>query len=421
MANLRADVNGHLMGSFQIPANIPTGVKRIDFEGSGGSRGFAQYTAYGWRTFIEKQNITIRNFQYIWVNVDPLAQTFVLNETRQVTGVDVKFTAVGNRANRAVAQIRRVELGIPTAEVVAEGALDMHGVTVVDPLSSVRSEGQWSKFNFGLPVLLQKDQPYAIVLLTDDANHAVAVADLGGFDQVGGWITSHAFMNGTLLSSVDARSWQEHPARSLCFRLRGARYAATTRTVTLPNVPVTGATDLLPLLLSERPEGTTVELQLVAPNGDTYVTGPNVNVELPAAISGNVTPKIKLSGSTRLSPILSPVLQLVEGQIQGTGDYGSRAFPAGTGSRIVAVVDAFLPGTATLSVYAQTGVNASNAPVWTAMPLTKATPLGDGVVENEYRLSPVNALETRIRLVLTGGAAARARVKGLRAVATPNT
>lgn len=420
MANLQADAAGHLAGTFQIPPNIPTGVRRVEFEGSGGSKGFSQYTAYGWRTFLTKQNVTTRTFQWIWVNRDPLAQTFVLPESRQVTGVDVKFTAVGNPANRVMAQIRRVELGIPTAEVVADGWIDMHGITLVDPLSAVRTEAQWSKIAFGEPVLLQKDQAYAIVLLTDDADHAVAIADLGGFDQVGGWITQHAFMGGTLLSSVDARSWQEHPKRSLCFRLRGAKYAPATKTITLPNVAVASATDLLPLLLSERPEGTEIEVQLVAPNGDVYPTGPNVNVALPASITGNVTPKVKLTGTSKLSPILAPALQLVAGALQSPGNYVSRAFAAGADSRIVVIVDVYLPGTATIAVSAQTGTAGSD-PTFTAMALDRATPLGDGWVENQYVLSPTSVVETRIKLELAGGPSARAFAKNLRAVVTPVT
>ncbi|NEW96909.1 hypothetical protein [Rhodopseudomonas sp. BR0G17] len=420
MANLQANVNGHLTGSFMIPDGVPTGVRRVEYFGSGGSRGFSQYTAYGWRTFLQKERLTVSNLQYIWVNFDPLAQTFILNEARQVVGVDVKFTAVGNPAHRSVLQIRRVELGIPTAEVVAEASVDMHGVAIVDPLSGARTEAQWTKFNFARPVTLAANQAYAIVLMTDDPNHAVAVADLGGFDQVGGWITQHAFMGGTLLSSVDARSWQEHPARSLCFRMRGAKYAPTAKTVALPAVPVTNATDLLPLLLSDQPEGTTIELELVGPDGFVYRTGANSGVELPASITGNVTPRIKLSGTAKLSPLLAPVMQIVAGELKSPGDYVSRAFSAGTDARIVVIADVYLPGAATLSVKAQTGV-ASGAPVWSAMTISNATPLGDGWVENEYVLSPLNIAETRVKLELAGGPSARPFVRNLRAVVTPVT
>ncbi|UYO50338.1 hypothetical protein KQX64_07120 [Rhodopseudomonas palustris] len=417
MANLQADVNGRLSGSFAIPEGVPTGVRRVEYFGSGGSRGFSQYTAYGWRTFLNSERLTVSNLQYIWVNFDPLAQTFTLNEPRQIVGVDVKFTKVGNPKNRSVLQIRRVEMGEPTAEVVAEASVDMHNVAVIDPLSPVRNEAQWTPFNFDRPVTIPAAQNHALVLMTDDADHAVAVADLGGFDQAGGWITQHAFMGGTLLSSVDARSWLPHPGRSLCFRMRGAKYTPKAKTVTLPKVPVVNATDLMPLLLSEQPEGTSVEMELVGPDGVVHRTGANSGVELPASITGDVTPRIKLSGTEKLSPLLAPVMQLVAGELKSPGNYVSRAFGAGMDMRIVVIAEVRLPGAATMTVSAQTG----DGPTWSPVPIRSATPVGDGWVEHEYELSPINALETRVKIEQSGVPAGRPYARKLRVAVTPVT
>jgi hypothetical protein len=417
MANLQADVHGHLQGSFNIPAGVPTGVKRVEFEGSGGSRGQAQYTAYGWRTFLEKQNLTVTTMQWIWVNFDPLAQIVPIAEPRQVTGVDIMFTTIGDRDKPVIVQLRRVELGLPTAEVVAEGVIDMTDVVAIDPLGATRV---WTSANFPQPVTLEA-APYAIVLLTDDGDHAVAVADLGGFDQVGGWITSHAFPGGTLLSSVDARTWLPHPARSLAFRLRAAKYAPLSRTVELGSIEVAAATDLLPLILSDRPEGTSIEVEFEDAGGGRYVTGPQGNIALPLSLTGSVAARMTLRGTAKLSPIVVPIVQLVEGRLQSPGDYVSRSFAVGDDARLVGIVEAHLPGTATIKVYYQDGVDGGGLPTWTEMAIDQATPLGEGWVEYQYAADPVTLAATRLKIELAGGPAARATARKLRGVAVPST
>ena len=49
------------------------------------------------------------------------------------------------------------------------------------------------------------------------------------------------------------------------------------------------------------------------------------------------------------------------------------------------------------------------------------TPLGDGWVEYQYIKDHVTTTNTRIRLVFTGGPAARPMIRNLRGVAVPST
>jgi hypothetical protein len=417
VAQVRADANGTVTASFQIPASVPVGVKHVAFEGMGGSQANALYTAYGWTTTILNERSVVTTY---WYESDPVAQTYRLPEPRQALGVDVKFTKLGDRTKPVRVQIREVENGVPTERVVAERVLDLTNVTVVDPLSVLpRLESDWTFAPFDIPVTLRDDRNYSNTLLTEDVEHSVAIADLGGFDQINGWVTSNAFSAGTFLDGSDARTWLAKPGRSMTFRLRCARYTPT-RTIEVGTIDVVNCSDLMPLLVSERPEGTAIEIEFEAPNGAKYVTAPSVNVQLPAAITGTLKVRIRLTGTTVLSPLMLPYIQVVAGAIQSNGDYISRAFEAGTDSKVRLICDVYLPSTSTFEAKVQTAVNAG-LPVWSAVTLEKATPLGDGWEERQYMLDHVNLTTTRAYMKITGGPAARSNVRNIRCLAVKST
>ncbi|WP_445215896.1 DUF4815 domain-containing protein [Bradyrhizobium sp. Pa8] len=418
---IRADGNGTLTSAFQIPANVPVGVKHVAFEGVGGSSANALYTAYGWLTTITNERTIVTTY---WYSADPLAQTFRLSEPRQALGVDVKFTKVGDKSKPVRVQIREVELGLPTERVVAESILDMNTVKVIDPLSvAPRVESDWTFAAFERPVTLREDRSYAITLLTEDTNHSVAIADLGGFDQINGWVTSNAFPLGTFLDGSDSRTWLPKPGRSLGFRLRCAKFTQAVKTIEVGDLPVVNCSDLMPLLAAERPEGTAIEVEFEAPNGAKYVTAPAVNVSLPQAITGTLKVRLRVTGKTSLWPVMLPYVQVVAGAIQADGDYITRAFEAGTDSKVRLILDVYLPGTATFEAKIQTGVNAG-LPVWSAsnaLTLEKATPLGDGWEERQYMLDHVNLSVSRAYVKISGGPAARSNARNIRAVAVKST
>lgn len=90
---ITADTSGKFAGTFTIPANVPAGTKSVRFEGQGGSRAEAQFVGIGTLVTDVLQKVTTRTttfYQY-----DPLAQTFSVDETMQLGGVDLWFTAAG--------------------------------------------------------------------------------------------------------------------------------------------------------------------------------------------------------------------------------------------------------------------------------------------------------------------------------------
>lgn len=78
---MEANNQGKLKGKIKIPANIPAGTKLVQFYGDKGSYGEATYTG--------KKTITIEERRRVFSSkrVDPLAQTFTLDESRHIGGM----------------------------------------------------------------------------------------------------------------------------------------------------------------------------------------------------------------------------------------------------------------------------------------------------------------------------------------------
>jgi hypothetical protein len=217
---LTANSNGQITGSFTIPSNVPVGTKRVTFLGNQGSFGAARFIGAGTIVTRTQRQLTTIETRF-W---DPLAQTFRLDQSRHVTGVDFKFTAKGSTSNKVYLEIRETELGLPNATTLAEGVLQGSAITV----------GAWNKIALTRPVYLQAGVEYAMVLLTDDPTHAVGLAELGKYDAAAqAYVTSQPYTIGTMLKSSNASTWTPVQESDLTFRMYGALFSSTTRTVDL--------------------------------------------------------------------------------------------------------------------------------------------------------------------------------------------
>ena len=401
---LKADSSGRISGIFTIPSGVPVGSKSVTFRGST-SEAQAVYRAEGWKT-IETWGNVETTVSSVAIGVDPLAQIITVQEARMISGVDIKMTAIGNPNNPVIVQLRSAELGLPTREVLAESWLAGDNLVT----------GRWLSFDFGRPVLRREDQETAIVILTEDAHHAVAVAKVGGYDPGRGWVTGQPYRGGTLLSSADAMTWRSHPEYDLTMRVRAKKFTANSHTIALGAIPAEKVSDLILMALAVQPEGTEIEVTFTLPSGQRHTTIPMGAIRLADYVTGDIGVDLTLRGNTRLSPVLIRDMQAITGTICDSGDYVSRAMSAGIGATAKVVIDTTLTGTGAVKVQAQTGAF-DGVPVWADMPIVNAAPLGDGVVEHQYEL-PVNYAETRIRVAVTGGPAARSEIANLRAVIT---
>lgn len=402
MATLTANAAGEVTGKFTIPANVPAGSKAVAVTGAGGSHGVATFTGRGTITTEERRTITtVTNTMFTF---DPLAQTFTLNEARHIGGVDLWFTAAGT--DDVIVQIRDTSNGVPNRTTLAEKRVKPANITV---------GGNATRVAFDAPVWLDSGHEYAIVLLTDSATAAVSVAELGKFDaSAQKWITAQAYQVGVLLSSSNASAWTAHQEKDLAFRLLGAKFTATTKSVALGNVPVTNASDILALFNLEVPAtGTKAELVATAPGGASYRMSPGQPINLPAKITGNVALSLELTGTQKASPVVYPGLQFAAGTLEETATYVTRQFTNGSNGRISVTFEVLNPGASDVAVAVQ-----KTDGTWQNLTLTSGSQVGDGWVERRYVLTGFTAISTRVKLTLTGTAAARPRVRKLRAIAT---
>lgn len=411
---LAANSSGVITGTFTIPAGVPSGTKQLIATGAGGQSGRANFSGQGTverQTWQQQTTVTETRWQSppppqppVWQSADPLAQTFTLTANTQVPGVELWFAVKPTTTTRV--QIRGTTAGFPNQEVLAEARLS---------LANINIGGVVTRATFNYPVNLIQGNEYALVVLCNDDVGTLSVAELGEFDDnAKRWITTQPYTVGVLLSSSNASTWSPHQDRDMAFRILGASFTQTTRTVSLGSVAVTNATDLMLMAYAERPASATgVEYTLTLPTSDVVTVSDGQPVQLAAAVTGNVQVSAKLIGTPTASPVLFPGSQLVSGIIATTGDYVSRAIPAGTSVQAKVIYEAVVPSGATVRAYYK-GPDAGDT--WTEMPVTATRNVDDGFVEFTHAATGITEVTVQIKLVLNGTAAARPRVRDLRAL-----
>ncbi len=399
-----ANASGLLTGSFQIPQAIPAGAKLVEFLGAGGSYGSATYVGRG-QIVTETRRRILTTVVRRW---DPLAQTFTLPERRTIGGLELWFTTKGGSAP-VIVQIRETQVGMPTTTVLTEGRL---------LASDIKTDGNATRITLD-PVALEANREYALVVLTDDANHAVSVAELGKYDPRTGWVTAQPYQIGVLLSSSNGITWTPHQTQDLTFRLLGCRFSQQSKTVSLGQYTVTNLSDVMALAGVERPAaGTDVQFLATDSQGRIYTLSEDQGLALSEKLTGNLAVSAKLTGTETASPILYPGTQLVFGTLEAAGDYLSRAIPAAATFNVSVTFDALTPGTSSVAVQAESGTPGS----FTDLALDKGVEVGNGWVERTYKatgLVGVGADRTaRVKLALSGTPAHRPFVRNLRVIVT---
>lgn len=399
-----ANVSGLLTGSFQIPQAIPAGAKLVEFLGAGGSYGSATYVGRG-QIVTETRRRILTTVVRRW---DPLAQTFTLPERRTIGGLELWFTTKGGAAP-VIVQIRETQVGLPTTTVLTEGRL---------LASDIKTDGNPTRITLD-PVALDANREYAIVVLTDDANHAVSVAELGKYDPRTGWVTAQPYQIGVLLSSSNGITWTPHQTQDLTFRLLGCRFTQTTKSVSLGQYTVTNLSDVMALAGVERPAaGTDVQFLATDAQGRIYTLSEDQGLALSEKLSGNLAVSAKLTGTETASPILYPGTQLVFGTLEAAGDYLSRAIPAAATFNVAVTFDALTPGTSSVTVQAESGTSGS----FQALSLSSGVEVGNGWVERTYKATSLVGVgadrTTRVKLALSGTPQHRPFVRNLRVIVT---
>ncbi|TMO67256.1 hypothetical protein [Pseudoalteromonas aurantia] len=400
---IKANQQGEVTGRFTIPSNIPAGRKRVEFTGAGKSNGSAVYTGSGTiRVETMRQVNTLITQRY-----DPLAQTFTLEQNRFIAAVDLWFKAKGPEAVQV--QIREVVQGVPTQNVLAQTSVDSADIHLGE---------QFTRFSF-TPVYLLAGQEYAIVVLTDGAEHEVAISELGQFDAQTGWVTSQPYQVGVLLSSSNASTWTPHQTRDLTFRLKAAKFTNTTQTLDLGSVSAEQITDVMALAVVQRPSANTDVEFTISSNDSAFSTQTLQEwqpAQLPAAFTGQLSVKAHLRGSQTLSPILFADSQCAKGVVTPSADYISRAINCRRGGQFTVSFEANLPTNATVNVFVEKQTESGLS--WAKLEVDAVQELADSWQQIDCRLTNIEQDSIRVKLVLTGTASSRPRVRNLRAFST---
>jgi hypothetical protein len=391
---ITADNHGTAEGEITVPEGVPAGTVLMDVVGDQGSTGSATYTASGTITTESRRIVTTVVRRY-----DPLAQTFTLSEGRHIAGVDLWFKNKGT--SRVQVQIRETTVGFPNQNVMAQAT-----VYPVD----INVNGTNTRITF-TPVWLEANVEYAIVILTDDAETSVAVAELGKFDSIHNtYITKQAYQVGVLLSSSNASTWTAHQDLDLAFRLLACRFTETEHQINLGTIVANENTNLLTLANIERVSSETdVEFIYTDSDGKTNTLAEDMPVALKEKIDGEVSVRAKLKGTTTRSPVLFQGVQSVLGTMDETGDYVTRAITAGTNINVKIIYESYTPGNSQVKVYVQNPDS-----TWTLVPLSYGSPVGDGWEEHTHVAENFSGATTRVKIVLEGNVLYRPQVKNLK-------
>lgn len=394
--SIHADHSGIARGKFTIPANIPAGVKSVEIIGERGSRGLAQFTGRGEITLEERRRvITVTRY-------DPLAQTItLLTEGRHIAAVGLWFEDIGDKP--VTVQIRETATGLPTGAVLAEARITA---------AQIRGNGEETVVDFATPLYIEALQEIAVVILTDDNKHSLAIAEVGQYDRrAQRYVTEQGYSVGVLLSSSNASTWTPHNNADLAFRLYAAEFTATEHTTELKTQTAHNTSDLYLMADVERP-GTETDVSFTFVADDRrYALQDKQTGRLDVRTDGDMTAKVTLRGSKTRSPVVYPGALLALGDLQETATYISRAVVAGSGQAIV-TLESNTPSGSALTVEIEIDGT------WKPCTPQNGEPLGDGWVRNEYKQAISGGDTVRCRITLSGNISARPRARALRMVTT---
>ncbi len=258
-----------------------------------------------------------------------------------------------------------------------------------------------------------RGREYSFVVLTDDAEHSLFVAEIGKIDlDLDAVITEQPFTIGVLLSSSNASTWTVHNEADLWFELLGCRFDPVEKVVPIGSFKATKMSDVIVRAGVEYPDPSVdVSIRLTRPNGEVIVSSPSQTIRFDEYFQNeNIQVDAVLRGTERVTPFIFPDIQIVEGELQPTANYATRAIDALDTNRVLVTIDALLPAGSSAKV--QIGMTGD----YPEIPVSSATQLGDGLVEQTFIRSayPAANLDARAMITISGTPAARPEISALR-------
>ena len=226
---------------------------------------------------------------------DPLAQSFTVDETGAfLTSVDL-FFASKDENEKVTVELRTVELGTPTNQLVQ----DFARVTLEPSQVITSSNGSApTRVTFPSPIYLQPGQEYAIVILAPSTNnYETWVARMGertvntqNLPDAESVLVTKQYIGGSLFKSQNGTIWTASQFEDLKFKLYKAQFTQNLGTVYFYNPKLGTRSNQIPKL------------------------SPNPIKTLPRKL------KVGITTTTTMSSILIPGRKVGEGS--STGPYG---------------------------------------------------------------------------------------------------
>jgi hypothetical protein len=247
---ITTDVNGVVNGKFVIPNNddlkFRTGQRQFRLTDSKENNrtnetttGVATYTASGLLNVKEEVILSTREVVFDETRVtstrnvnvkevvsttyyDPLAQSFLIGNIESgcyVTSTDLYFRK--RSVNVPVSMhLVTVENGIPTQKIVpfSKVVLNPGGVYISENATAE------TNFKFSAPVYLAPGVEYAIVVLSNDPEYRLWMAETGGFDATTGDKISKNPFAGVSFKSQNASTWTPDQNKDFKFKMYRAKY-----------------------------------------------------------------------------------------------------------------------------------------------------------------------------------------------------
>ena len=165
----------------------------------------------------------------VTVFYDPLAQSFTVDETGAfLTSVDV-FFANKDENEKLTAQIRTVELGTPTRELV-----DENSQVILEPsqINVSKDASVATRITFPAPIYLSPDTEYALVLLAPSSNlYEVWIARMGEktintstLPDAESVVIGKQYTGGSLFKSQNGSIWTANQFEDMKFKLYKANF-----------------------------------------------------------------------------------------------------------------------------------------------------------------------------------------------------
>lgn len=170
--------------------------------------------------------------------VDPVAETFVINDTGvlNVPGIYLTQFGVFFKKKSATMGVSCVVVGttagIPDRDkILGTAHLNPSNVSVSDNSSSE------TVFTFDSPILLQSDQTYAFWIEPDGANpdYEIWFSEVGGFDNLFNTDITQQPYSGVMYVSSNGKSWTAIQSSDLKFKLYRAKFKYTDATAVFRN------------------------------------------------------------------------------------------------------------------------------------------------------------------------------------------